>query len=82
MNPDALYLASRIHRQHEPRDWPDAIARLDSAVRGEVETYLRGIAARMRVVRDPEVQRKAAVANARRAASEAAEKAKEALDGD
>lgn len=50
-NPDALWLAVQIQLHREPRDWPKALESLPVEFRAEAEAYLRGIAARMWVVR-------------------------------
>lgn len=40
-----------IQRRHKPRDWPRALESVPEEHRAAAEEYLRGIAARMRVVR-------------------------------
>lgn len=47
----ALSWGVAIHRFVEPRDWNKAIARVPESLRADAETYLRGIAQRMRVAR-------------------------------
>lgn len=49
--PDCLGYAVEIERRRNPKDWPAALEQVPAECRGEVETYLRGIAARIRVVR-------------------------------
>jgi hypothetical protein len=41
----------RIQRRHEPRDWPRQLEKVPEEHRAGAEEYLRGIAARMRVIR-------------------------------
>lgn len=48
---NALCFASWIHRRVEPRQWPAALLDVPEQHRHEAETYLRGIATRMRVVK-------------------------------
>jgi hypothetical protein len=48
---NALCFASWIHRRVEPRQWTAALLDVPEQHRHEAETYLRGIAARMRVVK-------------------------------
>jgi len=48
---NALCFASWIHRRVEPRQWPAALLDVPEQHRKEAETYLRGIATRMRVVK-------------------------------
>jgi hypothetical protein len=49
---DCLFYAIEIQRDTAPRDWPRVIAqRVPLECREEVETYLRGIAARIRAKR-------------------------------
>lgn len=48
---NALCFASWIHRRVEPKQWPAALLDVPEHHRHEAETYLRGIAARMRVVK-------------------------------
>lgn len=49
--PDCLGYAVEIERRRNPKDWPAALEQVPAECRGEVETYLRGIAARIRVIR-------------------------------
>lgn len=46
-----LHFAVEIERTRAPKDWPEALKDVPDECREEVETYLRGIAARIRVVR-------------------------------
>lgn len=48
---DCLHHAVRIQRNVPPRDWPAELAKVPVACRPECETYLRGIAARIRAAR-------------------------------
>lgn len=48
---DCLRYASEIERTRAPRDWAEALKGVPAECRGEVEQYLRAIAARIRVVR-------------------------------
>lgn len=48
---DATGWGLKIQRHHEPRDWPRELAKVPEEFRAGAEDYLRGIAARMRVVR-------------------------------
>lgn len=48
---DATGWGVLIQRHHEPRDWPAQLERVPEEFRAGAEEYLRGIAARMRVVR-------------------------------
>lgn len=47
---DALWYALRMQRQVEPKSWLAALEQVPEHFRDDVETYLRGIARRMRVV--------------------------------
>lgn len=47
---DALWFALRIQRGAEPKTWPTVLRSVPQEFRGEAETYLRGIASRMRVL--------------------------------
>lgn len=49
----ATYLdyAIEIERTRAPKDWPAALKQVPAEFRPETENYLRGIAARIRVVR-------------------------------
>lgn len=71
--PDELGLSAglEIHRSRAPSRWPDALEALEPVHRPAAETYLRGIAERMRFVRDNRAQL---------AAASAAAKAKEQAD--
>lgn len=40
-----------IQRRYEPRDWPRALEIVPQELRASAEEYLRGMAARMRVIR-------------------------------
>lgn len=51
MTADCLHYASEIERRCAPKDWPEAIKGVPAPCRAEVEEYLRGMAARIRVVR-------------------------------
>ena len=52
MTCDCLHYASDIERNVAPKDWPRAIQqRVPPECRSECETYLRGIAARIRAKR-------------------------------
>lgn len=46
---DALWYALRMHRQVDPKTWPTVLREVPEQFRQAVETYLRGIAHRMRV---------------------------------
>lgn len=46
-----LQHAVDIERRCAPKDWPEALKEVPAECRGEAEEYLRGIAARIRVVR-------------------------------
>jgi hypothetical protein len=48
---DALACACAIQRHLEPHDWPRALEQVREDYRLAAETYLRGIAERMRVAR-------------------------------
>lgn len=48
---DGLGWGLRIHRCAAPRDWPRELEKVPEEFRAGAEEYLRGIAARMRVVR-------------------------------
>lgn len=48
---DATGWGLKIQRHHEPRDWPRELAKVPEEFRAGAEEYLRGIAARMRVIR-------------------------------
>jgi hypothetical protein len=48
---NALCYATWIQRRVEPRQWPAALLDVPEQHRHEAETYLRGIAARRRVVK-------------------------------
>lgn len=41
----------KLHRHTEPKDWPAALANVPEEHRADAEEYLRGIAARMRALR-------------------------------
>lgn len=49
---DGLGWGLQIHRRYEPKDWLAQLERVPEQHRAEAEAYLRGIAARMRVLRD------------------------------
>ena len=49
-----LHHASEIERHLAPKDWPTALEKVPEECRKECETYLRGIAARLRVKREIE----------------------------
>lgn len=42
----------KLHRHTEPKDWPAALANVPEEHRAGAEEYLRGIAARMRALRE------------------------------
>ena len=42
----------QLHRDVPPGKWPQALARVPEEHRAAAESYLRGIAARMRILRD------------------------------
>jgi len=46
-----LHFAVDIERRREPKDWPEALKGVPAECRDECENYLRGMAARIRVVR-------------------------------
>lgn len=46
-----LQFAVEIERRREPKDWPEALKGVPDECRDECRDYLRGIAARIRVVR-------------------------------
>lgn len=48
---NCLHHAIEIERACRPIDWPSRIANVPGECRVEVETYLRGMAKRLRVVR-------------------------------
>lgn len=48
---DALAYGAAIHRHVPYTDWDEALARVPADKRAAAETYLRGIAARMRTHR-------------------------------
>jgi len=48
---DCLDYAVDIERRRAPKDWPEALKEVPAECRGEAEEYLRGVAARIRVVR-------------------------------
>lgn len=48
---NCLGYAVEIERRREPKDWPEALKGVPAECRDECENYLRGIAARLRVVR-------------------------------
>ena len=48
---DCLGYAVDIERRVAPKDWPEALKEVPAECRSEAEEYLRGIAARIRVVR-------------------------------
>jgi hypothetical protein len=50
--PDCLSYAIEIERTRAPKDWPTALKAVPEQCRAECEEYLRGIAARIRVVRE------------------------------
>ncbi len=47
---DGLGWGARIHRHHDPKHWREQLEKVPAEHRAGAETYLRGIAARMRVV--------------------------------
>ena len=51
MSMDYLDYAVDIERRVAPKDWPEALKGVPEECRAEAEEYLRGIAARIRVVR-------------------------------
>ena len=50
--PDCLYLANDIVRRIKPSGWPEALSSVPDRCKAEVETYLRGMAKRLRVIRE------------------------------
>ena len=48
---DCLGYAVDIERRVAPKDWPEALKGVPAECSAEAEEYLRGIAARIRVVR-------------------------------
>ena len=52
-----LHHAVAIHRSAKPKDWPRALLSVPEDCRAECETYLRGIAARLRTLRDVKARR-------------------------
>ena len=48
---DAVAYGAAIHRHVAPTEWPNALQRVPAEKRPGAETYLRGIAARMRAQR-------------------------------
>jgi len=50
--PDCLYLANDIVRRVEPKEWRAALDGVPDRCKAEVETYLRGIAKRIRLIRE------------------------------
>ena len=50
-DPDCLYLANDIVRRIKPSGWPEALGSFPDRCKAEVETYLRGMAKRLRVIR-------------------------------
>lgn len=50
--PDCLYLANDIVRRTKPSGWPEALGSVPDRCKAEVETYLRGMAKRLRVIRE------------------------------
>ncbi len=53
---DATAYAVEIQRHVAPRDWPAALAYVPEPMREAAETYLRGIAERMRTKRAARVR--------------------------
>ena len=49
--PDCLHYAVEIERRKAPKDWPAALETVPEYCRDECETYLRGMAARIRAAR-------------------------------
>jgi hypothetical protein len=49
---DGLGWGLRIHRRYKPKDWLAQLEHVPEQHRAEAEQYLRGIAERMRVLRD------------------------------
>jgi len=49
--PDCLSYASEIERRRAPKDWPEALKGVPEECQDACREYLRGIAARIRVVR-------------------------------
>jgi hypothetical protein len=47
-----LHHAITLQRRSEPRDWPAALQRVPAECRAECEEYLRGIADRLRTLRN------------------------------
>lgn len=51
-SPDGLAWGLWIHRWCEPREWREQLARVPEDLRPAAERYLRGIAARLKRVRE------------------------------